>query len=1023
MPSADILSGALEASWQASIGIVLLLAVRAVAGRFLSGRWLYCLWVIVMARLLLPGSILPASPASMPQPRGSVRPEMVIRSAVSLVSVSPVVGTSDSMALRGNAQERIVPESPAPTTQPINWRKGLIILWAAGAGVLAAYFLGAALWLHRRIQRGLRPTPEPIQKCWQDCRKRIRAPHLTLLTSEAVHSPLLFGLIKPKLVLPHGQLASLSQADWEHIFLHELTHHRRWDTWSNLLPLAGLCAHWFNPLVWLCQRAIRADRELATDEDVLRVLGGNRRNDYAQTLLRVLTSGGDSRLVPGAIGIVESGAGMKRRFRRILQFRSRSIIATVCGILVLCGLVVVTFAQEKMPAETAVAKSEPIEIDIPCASQQEVKDQILVAARKADGKKISAILTTGDKLHAPFTQEDANDVLEKLIKERDLKTFTFLLEKLRMSPCGKDWQPGETSLVELLKDNRRDFVEVLLNHRLKLDLLAQAGQKVTGPIQPWVVTRVEQVRTQRKNEDLLVKASQTGDITEMTRLLDAGVDKDCVSSNDFTPLTQAAHSGKAAAVRLLLSRSAQVDKPRLPGWDYTPLCLATTVEVAQLLKDAGANVNATLFGRPEPIITYPTRWASTDVVRWFLDHGVDARKVTCDEPSLLFSAGRPETAELLIQKGVDVHTTDGSGETALFQIARDVKNPANIIKVLLTHGADPNARNKYGQTPLMSAPDAATVEVLIAAGADVTAKDDGGHGVLQFSGSQAEPDRDEALRRHGVTMAGPSEGIELLKKTILSNDVARAKELLSRGVDPDALSVSFQQYQDCSSMALAAALGRFDILNAMRMAGGKDVGPLSQAAAEGDTEKMKSLIRGGAKVEEQTSMGQTPLSFAVRRGKLEAVRLLLDAGAAPTKFDRWGSTPLSSAEFSDYMWKSQGSMTPKQTGLLPKEEAAFYPQAVSLMEPHASKKEWANADGDTALTMASSCGNTMSAMMLIPRGANVNYQRPDGLTPLMIAIVTKPKGASKEMVTKFDPKTGKERQSSIAASFVEFLLS
>jgi bla regulator protein BlaR1 len=55
--------------------------------------------------------------------------------------------------------------------------------------------------------------------------------------------------------------------------MHELAHHRRRDSWSNLIPLAALCVHWYNPLVWLCQRAIRADRELATDEYVIRKIG------------------------------------------------------------------------------------------------------------------------------------------------------------------------------------------------------------------------------------------------------------------------------------------------------------------------------------------------------------------------------------------------------------------------------------------------------------------------------------------------------------------------------------------------------------------------------------------------------------------------------------------------------------------------------------------------------------------------------------------------------------------------------
>jgi len=714
---------------------------------------------------------------------------------------------------------------------------------------------------------------------------------------------------------------------------------------------------------------------------VIRKIGEDRRSDYAQTLLRVLNNGNDTRMLPAALGIVESGAGMKRRFRRILEFRPRRVIVTALGGVALAGLAAVAFGQEKKHTEEA--KGEAITF----ASLRDVLDQVLVAARQRDAEKINAIWEMANDRHLPLRSEDANMMLEKLIQERDLGTFSFLLGKFRRSGLGKDWQPSESTVLELLRSNRQDFIEVMLSYRLKTDILFQAAKQVGGPTQTWAETRAEQVRSQQEKVDRLVDASKTGNTQEMARLLDAGVDVDGVGSDDFTPLTRAAVSGQAAAVRLLLSRGAQVDKPRLPGWNYTALCLAKTVEIAQMLKDAGADVNAKLYERETPILSYPVRWASTDVVKWFLDQGVDAKQAAGSDPTLLFEAGRAETAELLIERGVGVHELDKRGETALFNIIRYVKKPAKTAEVLLNHGADPNARNSYGQTPLMVAPDGATVEALIAAGADLTAKDDRGNSVFQFSGGKAQPDREEAFRRHGVTMKDPNEGVQMLNDTILSNDVVRAKSLLAEGVSPDASSVGFQQYPESSAMSLAAFFGRFEILDGMRAAGGQDVGFLSQAASEGDIEKMKKLLSEGAKVNEETNFGQTPLSFAIRRGQLEAVRVLVEAGADPMKFDGWGSSPLIFAEFMEIQWKGLGSRTVTQTDLSPQDEEAFYPKAIAIMAPHATKGEMIDARGDTALTKAAACGNSMSAPMLIKRGANINYQRPDGLTPLMIAVV------------------------------------
>ncbi|WP_169809534.1 M56 family metallopeptidase [Terrimicrobium sacchariphilum] len=1014
MAAADILVALLQASWQASVGIVLLLAVRALAGRFVSGWWLYVLWLLVMVRLLVPGSILPVSPAPLPRPAALVQVREQMQAEP--VELTPVVAVAETVTQRGGQEIHVRTE--VRKARPLSWQQVLVIVWASGAGLLAMYFLGAAVWLDRRIRRGERPTPQAVAQWWAECRGHIPAGRLRLVTSDAVKAPLLFGLLRPRLVLPCGQLDGLSRADWEHIFLHELMHLRQRDNWTNLLPLAALCVHWFNPLVWLSQRAIRADRELAIDERVLGFLGEERGEDYARTLLRVLTSGGDSRLLPGAIGIVESGAGMKRRFRRIVELRAPRLAVMALGGAALCALALVAFGQEGKPE----AKGKPDE-QISLASMQDIKAQILAAARAGDAVKIVKIQEVAGDRQMPFRKEDASDLLEQLMAEGDVPTFTILLETLRKSHAGIEWQPGAEALTGLVKRDRRDFLEALFSHRVKLDLFTPEVMQAAGASQPWLEKRVAEVRQQRTNVDLLVQASKTGDIAEMTRLLDAGVDVDGVASDDFTPLTRAAVSGQAAAVKLLLARGAQVDKPRLPGWDYTAMCLAKTVEVAQLLKDAGANVNATLFGRPEPIVTYPARWASVDVVRWFLDNGVDAKTAHYDDPSLLFSAGRPETAELLIERGVPVNAREESGEAALTWILRFVKNPAQIAKVLLRHGADPNARSRGGVVPLMVAPDGETVDALIAAGADILAKDDRGGSVLQyFGGEKADPSREEALRRHGLVLTDEAEGLALMGRAILGNDVDQVKRLLAQGVNPDREVIGYQQYLESSKMELATSFGRFEIVNVMRAAGGKDVGLLSQAAAEGDIAKIKELLAAGAKVDETTSMGATPLSFAVRRGQLESVRVLLDAGADPAHFGRMGFTPMSYAEFMVTQWENQGSNTVQQTNLSPEDEKAFWSQAVALMEPRYPKAEPVDASGDTALTMASTCGNFLPVHPLLRRGANINHQRPDGMTPLMIAIVTKPKNARRDMVTSYDPKTGEKKQSSIAANYVGSLL-
>jgi len=128
--------------------------------------------------------------------------------------------------------------------------------------------------------------------------------------SERIISPAVYGIVKPKIILP----ASHKKADIELVILHEKTHIRSGDNLWRVLAFAIAAAHWFNPLCWLFLKEFLTDLELSCDERVLKKLGADGAKEYALALL-------ESRQSSTALASAFGGAKIRTRIENIMSFK------------------------------------------------------------------------------------------------------------------------------------------------------------------------------------------------------------------------------------------------------------------------------------------------------------------------------------------------------------------------------------------------------------------------------------------------------------------------------------------------------------------------------------------------------------------------------------------------------------------------------------------------------------------------------------------------------------------------------
>jgi beta-lactamase regulating signal transducer with metallopeptidase domain len=140
-----------------------------------------------------------------------------------------------------------------------------------------------------------------------------------LRVSADATSPMVCGLLRPVILVPHSLAVSLGSRHLRSVLLHELAHIKRGDLGLNLVQTLLQIAYFYNPLLWLVNSVIRTVREQAVDENVLLTVG-EKAPWYPETLTNVaeldLKDPG-----PGLslVGVVESKSTLVSRIKHILN--------------------------------------------------------------------------------------------------------------------------------------------------------------------------------------------------------------------------------------------------------------------------------------------------------------------------------------------------------------------------------------------------------------------------------------------------------------------------------------------------------------------------------------------------------------------------------------------------------------------------------------------------------------------------------------------------------------------------------
>ncbi len=370
-------------------------------------------------------------------------------------------------------------------------------------------------------------------------------------------------------------------------------------------------------------------------------------------------------------------------------------------------------------------------------------------------------------------------------------------------------------------------------------------------------------------------AAENGDATVVRTLVAAGADPNAVLPEGETVLMTAARTGAPDALRVLLDKGADVHARE--GWyGETALIWAAAQDHADatrilLAHGADANERSALLsvdkrragqsilplGSWTPLM-YVAREDARNAAAVLIEAHADLNLVDPDGATALVIAilnGHYEMAQKLIEAGADPNVVDNDAGMGALYAAIDMHrlaighgrpNPRqrgtfgaeDVVRVLLAHGADPNARLKK---PIMQ-------------------------------------------RQHTFGDGALGSGATPLMRAAKSGDVALMQQLLSAGADP-----KLEVPNGSTALMFAAGLG---------WRNGSALAPSYDQGTEEDAVEALRLLHGvGLDLHAPNHDGDTPLHAAVGGRKSEKIiRYLLDEGAEPTRANAKGTTPLALAE-------------------------------------------------------------------------------------------------------------------------------
>lgn len=327
----------LSLSVSGALLLLLILGLKPLYKDRFSKRWQYYIWIVVALRFLLPFTPDTTIVGSLFEKFDTAAVMNEIPTSPNVpVSVNP--GNSESEPIQTNREI-----TTAAMCEPLNIYVCLFFIWSALALVLFVRKITVYQGFIQYIKAGNKEVSDiKILNLLSDCEEKLNIKtRVELSYNSLIASPIMIGFFRPRIVLP---VRELEDKEMSYVFVHELTHYKQGDMFYKWLIQIVVCAHWFNPFVYLLEKEVNKSCELSCDEKVIAVLDDKARREYGDTLISFLKSNNLYKNSLASVTLTEEAEQLKERLGAIMDFNKKNKVTRILtSVLTLCIVFVAAF--------------------------------------------------------------------------------------------------------------------------------------------------------------------------------------------------------------------------------------------------------------------------------------------------------------------------------------------------------------------------------------------------------------------------------------------------------------------------------------------------------------------------------------------------------------------------------------------------------------------------------------------------------------------------------------------------------